>query len=418
MKKSKKIISVLLIFVMATLLMTGCSKEEQKLYGFLKEISSFEAAHQQGEISLDIQQVPEDLLQEVASNFNFNLKTLKNYSLIYEMKQDTKTMNAEVVFYIYDKANKKKTPFITSMTDGDIVYVKVDDMVNFINKATKDELVKEQLTYLFGSAQYISMTHEEVIDLYMELLPITTEAEKQILKTTLGQALDKENALKQRDEIMSFISPFMEKVAKIYEGFETNLITEENNKLILSVGTVEVFDLLKGFINYSIDNAEEVAVLLKEFVPVYLEYAQKQAEKAFIAQGMEEELAEMDLQMDQVALEINSKIDEFVAMVKGNEEEYKAMVAMFIDMASGQVQGAAGDSALNMTFEKTGDKTYKTVTELKVNFSDGAEKVAFNLNVTETTKAMDSFKITKPTKNIMTGEIYFGKIQKMMLEME
>ncbi|SNS44411.1 hypothetical protein SAMN05446037_101053 [Anaerovirgula multivorans] len=42
-----------------------------------------------------------------------------------------------------------------------------------------DELVKEQLTALFGDAQYISMTSEE---------------------------------------IMSFISPFMEKIAKTYAG--------------------------------------------------------------------------------------------------------------------------------------------------------------------------------------------------------
>ncbi|SNS44275.1 hypothetical protein SAMN05446037_101047 [Anaerovirgula multivorans] len=416
MKRSKKLISVLLVFLMVTLLITGCSKEEQKLYGLMKEMSSLEASQQNGEISLDINQLPEEFLEEAASQLGFSLEMLQNYSIIYEMKQDTQTMNAELVLSIYDKVNKEQIPFITSMSDGDMVYVKVDDMINFIKTVTKDDLAKEQLTYLFGDAQYISMTNEEIIDFYIELLPASSEAEKQILKNTLSQSLDKESVLKQREEVMSFISPLMGKIAKTYDGFETSLVTEEDNKLILSVGTVEIFDVVKGFVNYSIDHADEVAVLLKEIVPAYLEYTQKQMHQVFVAQGMEEEIEEMDIQMDDIAIEINSKIDEFAEMVNGNEEEYKAMVAMFIDMASEEVKAATGDSALNITLEKIGDATYTTVVDLKVDAEQ--EQVAFNLNVTETTKSINSFKITKPTQNVMAGDVYFEKIQDIMAEIE
>lgn len=416
MKRSKKLISVLLVFLMVTLLITGCSKEEQKLYGLMKEMSSLQATQQHGEISLDIDQLPEEFLEEAASQLGFSLDMLQNYSIIYEMKQDVETMNAELVLSIYDKVNKEQIPFITSMSDGDMVYVKVDDMINFIKTVAKDDLVKEQLTYLFGDAQYISMTNKEIIDFYMELLPASSEAEKQIFKNALNQTLDKESVLKQREEAMNFISPLMEKIAKTYGGFETNLVTEEGNKLILSVGTVEIFDVLKSFINYSIDHADEVAVLLKEIVPAYLEYTQKQMHQVFMAQGMEEEIEEMDIQMDQVAVEINSKIDEFAETIKGNEEEYKAMVAMFMDMVSEEVKSATGDSALNLTFEKTGDAAYATVVELKIDVEQ--EQVAFSLNVTETTKSINSFKITKPTENVMAGDVYFEKIQDVMAEIE
>ncbi|KAB3529287.1 hypothetical protein F8154_14825 [Alkaliphilus pronyensis] len=409
MKKSiKKALSILLVLMVTTMLITGCSIEEKKLYDLMDEKSQIPVSKQYGEITLDIEEIPVDILETMGYEYSYFFELLQNKSIYYETKQDNETMNVDMSIYIMDIETKEKTPFISAMFDGDMVYVKIDDMVNVLLDYLTDDLSKAELIYVFDDVQYISLTTEQIMDFYLDAISIEDESQKEMISKMMTDALDKEIMEEKRQETLEFFSPLLSKIAATFNGFETKLVTEEDNKLVVSIGVLELLDTVNGLVQYSIDNIDEVAALVKEIVPAYLDFSVKQ-----MVGISEEEKIDMEMQMDMVKYQLITAIDVMVEDIKANKELYKEIAEESINKSKGDFVSMVGNSRLNMTFEKTEDNKYITNTDLKVNADYGDDRVAFTLRVTDTLQPIESFQITKPTENVMGYEEYLERVNSL-----
>ncbi|SNR87561.1 hypothetical protein SAMN05446037_1001170 [Anaerovirgula multivorans] len=430
MKKYKKIVSSVVLIFMILTFTTACSSPEEELSfeGLIEEMEQLEKYETQGEISINIKELPQSFLENLDDESQLVLNAIENYSFIYEFKEDTNTRQAALTLFVNDKINNEKIPFLSILSNEDTYYVKIDDIKNFIEKFVDTNSLPQEINtafaLIFGDTEYISFTVEEILDLYIDVLELSgemDEGEIDFLKQVISNAsFDQEFLQQEQNEMIERFEPFVEKAMDIYSNLKMDLVNQENNKFTISISIIDFLDLVQDFTNYSIDNANEVGELLKEFLPVYIETVKEQMYDNNMM-GMyfdETEIESLTVEFDTMLEEISNQIDYFVEEVSSNKEHYKSMVDASMDTLRSEVQNYAENTKLNIIFEKIDSHTYETIINLNIDINTGVEKIAFDFFMERTIKALDSFEITMPTDNVMEGRTFFNRVENIIETMQ
>lgn len=409
MRKYSKIISSVIVIFMVSLFATGCSsghlaKDELGFIKLMNEMNKIETYQSNGEISLDIKEMPEDIIDDEAL---LVLDALKNYSIKYEIKQDITTMNYELSLFLNNKNNNQKILFMSMVSNGEIHYIKIDDMKKVISKFADvpRQEIDAAFAYAFGDAQYISFTNEQLIDFYLENLELSavmSETELESFREGMEELLDPEKLLDKQEKIQKSYYPYLIKAANIYKNFDSglDLISHDNNKYTLSISALDLLKLVESFLNYTIDHVTEVGEFYKTFIPFYFESANELygGNMEIITQA-QNELANLDVYIDQVVTEVNA-----------NKDQYKAMVTTTMAELRSELEKYAKDTKLTVELEKVNSSTYESSVTLNLDITDGGERMAFDFVTHNTTKVLKSFKATLPTKNVMDMEAFMERV--------
>lgn len=378
--KLKKNFSLALAIIMLVSLLTGCSSAEWGFFNLSQEASALEKYQVTAEMGLSLDHIDSELIAGQTEQFSKVQSVLNNYNLVMDCKVDTIDSKLNFTYYIKDKNTAEQKEVLNLQSDGNKIYIKVDDLFNFI-KSFGNEEVNRNIDQAFANVQYISIDREEMKDI-------------------LKDAYDNEVIAEQMTRIYFDFGSFTEQnrawqdiykglMEEVYDEYEMGIIKEDNNKYTVSLTLQDAVNVFASFAHYTIDHIEELGAYLKESVS-NLNDVQTQL------------LSIYELDVDS----FNSTIDNLVKNVQENKELYKSQ----IDFATLSTENPTFDSMwegtqFDYSFRKTKDNAYVADLNAKINYNDPVTaknvlKASFTLK--ETIKAIDSVTIVAPTENVLT----------------
>ncbi|NLJ88345.1 MAG: hypothetical protein GX327_06115 [Epulopiscium sp.] len=377
----KKAFSLLLVLTMTISFLSGCSSEEIALYNLAKEANSLERYVAMGEVECSIDY--EDALLDEFISF------LDKYSFLYEIKIDINNSLVDGSYYIKDKKDNKVTPIVTLKSNGETIYVKIDDLLNFVNTIAGDESYENPFES-FGDVKYISFSRDD----FVEILS-ASYGNYELAEQMASVYFDMKSYKVKNQAGMDIIG---DTVFEVYKDYEMGIVKENgNNKYSLSVNAEETVAVIASLINYTIDNIEKIEAYSKASLSVLSE-SEKQA---LITNGI-------------TVNDLMNGINEMVTDISSNKEEYKKEINDSLDLTKEEVKRLFGNSKIDYSFEKTSDNKYVGNLNVLVEYKDpDTNKNLFKatLSIKNGYYAIDAFSVEAPTENVisikeLTEDIY------------
>lgn len=368
--KKIRVFPLVLIMVMIFSLLTGCSKEEKGLYNLSQEMNGLDKYQITGEMSFSLDQVDPELFGLSSQELSLVQSILNNYNFTFDAKIDTVASKLIFTNYIQNKNTGEQKVLLTVLSDGNKVYLKMDDFFNYI-KSFGNEETNREIDREFASVQYISIDRQEMKDMFTELYNSELLAE-QLTKVYF----DLGSFVKMNKEWQKNYKDLMEKV---YDEYEMGIVKESNNKYTVSLSLQDTVNVFASFLKYSIDHIEELDVYLKQEIP------------------------NLGLDNDKIN-EVNMFLNSMVNNIKDNKELYKSQIDLGLSAVDSSISMWEG-SQFEYSLEKTKDNAYVVDFSGKINYHDAAnaeKSFKGSCIVKQTVKGIDSVTFTVPTENILT----------------
>lgn len=380
MKLRKSVSTVLALLIFITFI-TGCSNIEWDFYNLSKEINNLEQYHITNEMGFSLEHISPEITGVDEEKISILNSIIKKYHIITDLKVDKISSKFIYTYYLKDKNTGEVQEILNSQSDGNVLYVRVDKLFNFI-KSFGDEEVNNEVNQVFANVQYISIEKEEMKNLLKEsydndelLAEKTTE-----MFFNFGTYMDKNKVWREMAEGL---------LKDVYDGYEMGIVKEDNNRYTISLTVEDGVMVFASLIKYSIDNIEEIGSYLKEFIKT-LDSTEKQLL-----------LRAYNLDLDNFI----ENIDTMIENIKANKDTY----TYYIDLMTSNIQNFKTinyweGTKINYSLEKTNDNEYKVDLNGTINYNMSAAeqntlKVVFSQKSTINT--IDDISIVHPTENIM-----------------
>ncbi|TCK92834.1 copper amine oxidase-like protein [Natranaerovirga hydrolytica] len=361
----KKIIS--LFMALSMILMVGCnSPAAQGYYELTKEMFDLQlnnAIESEGEIIFELTEVPEEFLENETALLVYYL--LQDYSLVANTKMDLQQEQYVIDLSIKNRTSGELTEFISMFEVDGTLYVKFDGLVSLLQSIDNEEL-NLVLDMIPDDIQYISMNTEEMEAFYstyysdMPMSFSTASLEADYFETVFG---------------------FMDSFIEAYSQFEFDFIEEVDGGYTIKIKAEDIMPLLSSFLEYTIDNIEEVG---KAYLGVLDLYSDEEIEMLF---WMEREAVEEEFEL---------AIEE----IAEDKESIKELLSM-LDVYAPMVTAILGETEMEMTVSKTDDNTYESNTSLFMDIVYEDINVAFKLSSDEKMTVIEGFDIEIPTEGVL-----------------
>lgn len=374
MKKSNclKAIAVLLVLALS-LGLTGCGQAELGYIGLYKEMMNQNLFEATGSMSIQINDLPQSWRDGAGKDQLAKLeKVLADYSLTYTSKVDYPNNLAEVKFFIKEQTTGTEREILSVTMKDDVCYIRIKEAVEFA-KSFNDEDLNKQLDELFGDAEYLSLSNDEL----KQLSTVTPNA------VTVQQTLDLN---KQKEFALLWIDLLNNLATKTYDKYDSGLFEKNGNKYVLTIEAADLQPFVKTFATYTINNIEKLGPCLK----------------TFISNLTEDQMARLGMNAD-MKLQALLGIDTMVAEVTTNRDKYLTNINT-IDAATEEFNKFQG-SKLISTLEKSGTNNYQADTTLQIKYADpnkegGALDVA--LVAEESYRPCAGFTVETPAAGVLT----------------
>jgi Ca2+-binding EF-hand superfamily protein len=387
--KLGKWLSVLLIFLLAAVLLTGCNSAEKGFFNLSKEGSNHKIYEETGEISIDIKQLPLEFTEDKEEDQLIAQQLLKGFSLTYKAEVDSEKQIMELTCYLKEKDANKEQRIFSFINVGNTGYINVRDLLQLIKIIGSPELYR-QMGQAFGNAEYLSISNQELSNMLQQM---DAELEGDYFQSLLDMNYQK----KQQALYERLIEGLMQDV---YDKYESGIVRKEGNKYIISMDAHGFVKLIRPFMAYTIDNIDSLGTFLKKTVNS-LEY---------------EEFKMLGLDPEEEGAYLES-IDAFVIDVKDNGSQYLVM----LEEAAKEAEKIANDifdgSKLIATFEKLGSTGYKSNMELNIAVKDPEQPkdgFAFELHQNDIVKVRDSIGVSAPVTDIISFTEFHKRLPKVM----
>lgn len=383
MKMKRSMIALVAIILIAGLLV-GCSSTELGFFKLYREMSSLKTYEYNGEIFIDLEQIPEQMISDADSQKRATKlqEVLEQFSIIYKGRTDIEKNTFIYDFYLKDRRSGEERGLTSLLYKDGIIYVQVKEAVAFL-KTFNDEEFNQELDRFLGDTEYISFDLREYQELYgMSMMDMPFD------NTNLN------NIHAQQNIYYNFFSGLMNEV---YEDFETDMVTKNGGKYTLTLDAEKAVNLLYPLLIYTIENFEDFGTYLKTF-------ADGLSTEEMALLGIEPYmLEEFNSFMDIVVVDVTANADQYLQKIKEElEPEIREELREFLEMTEG--------SKILTSIEKIGDGSYETsmVIDLKIKETEGSGENILNaaLTVKNTIKPSAGFDIVVP----VTGVVSFGDL--------
>lgn len=379
--KFRKGFSLILVMAMLMSLLAGCSNAEWGLYNLSQEINDLEKYETTGEMGITLDYINPELAGTSSEMISQIQSVLNEYSLTFNAEADVKASKLVFTYYFKNKNTGEQKEIMHLQSDGDTLYIKVDDLFNFMKSFGNEEL-NTGIDQIFANVQYISIGKEEMKELLLKAYMGNEELAELVTQVYFDFGTFYE-------QNKSWQGLFEGLIKDVYDDYEMGIVKEDKNKYTVSLSLEGMVDVLASFANYSIDHIEELGSYLTTSVND-LNDSQKQL------------LGLYDMEVDNIDEEINT----WVEMIKTDKDTFKSQIDLMISYAKNpEIKKAWEGTQLDYFFEKTDDDVYKTGYNGTVSYIDPITKanmfkVSFVIN--QTVKEIDSVSITTPTENVLT----------------
>jgi len=369
----KKKLSVLfLMLLLTTILFTGCTQTEKGFFSICEEASKLNTFENSGEFTLKFE-IPSLLTNFIATDdISSNLiNTFAQEETVfkYTSKMDKEKGLFDYDFFIVDKASGTDKLLTKIIINNDVLYVKVDELVNIIQTLSEsgyDTSDFNEMTAILGDKEYISMTIDEYLQaLGTEDLTLKMFKQNGFFNNSLGEMYQR----------LVFGLP------DAYQNYTINSITKVGNKYSLTLNGNDITNLLVGFLNYSVNNIGDIG-----------NYA-----TSFIQNLSTAEMDLLDIQ-EQDKTMVMGYILMGVSEVQGNSEKYLQEIAKIQPVMQDQdIKDVLDALTLTSSLEKTGNGIYESNFNFTFNYEKDEELCHIQLNNTDTITACNPFVISLPT---------------------
>jgi len=361
----KKSIALFFTMIMMISFTVGCSSVEWGVYNLSKEMGSLEKYQVTGEIGVTL-----DNFDSQDTYFNTEFvspiqEVLNQYSLVFDSKIDTKASKMMITYYIKDKNNGSKEVVTSLLSDGNVIYIKANDLFEFI----KNKL-GEDLTQIYGDVQYISINKEEMKELLMETYNEELADLIYDVCFNLGSYTEQNRAWQ---------NVFEGAMKEVYDKYDMGIIKKGKDKYTISLTPEIIIKTFTSLANYSIDNIDNLGSYMKKSIGS-LDDSQKQLLKIY----------DIDLS------NFENDIDKVVKEVRENKEFFKgAMDEIIVSVDNNEIIDSIKGTKMDYSLEKTKEGIYKINYNAILNINDELSKK----NILKTTITMDQ--TIKPINDII-----------------
>ena len=416
--KMKKLISILLVGILTMSLFVGCAREELSYYKLYKEINTLmlsKPMHTEGTMTFNLDTLPQELLASgmdasETEVLNEVVEFINDNSITYSIDSDAMNHQTVAVIDLYSTSADKYTPLFTVLRDVDTTYVKVDDYIQFaglmVTKFGGEEMNVEfmdEMNEVMRDTEYVSVSDEELITFYANMLGSSMGQEDvDMFMEQLREQLDPEMKKDQADMYYDIMDNLLEKV---YSSYSMDIVEkEDNNKYSMTFDADNLGDTVIGFLDYSLDNSDELVDTLREFL---LDLSDEEYSMLVGAYAMN--------MMNQKMLVdgLDSMSEDFAE----NKDEYKAQLEQGLLLYNNIYKAYIDGSELQITLGEE-DDVYTQDISLKVQVNDiENEQVAFEATMTinETYEETEPiFQVGEPAEGVVTFTELLDQFPKTM----
>jgi len=378
--RKRKWTGLVLILTLLLGIMSGCSPVEKDYFNLASEMSGLKAFQQSGSIELSIAQMPDDFYDENVTREKVQ-EVLEKYRIDFVAAVDYEKNILNYDFAIVDKNTGEKIAAVSALYKNNTYYIKVDEMVAFLKQFAGDE-EKQEIDKLWAGVEYISLSSQD----FQQIVADDSEAGDQDIFA----------AAAKRQQISLNLMESL--INNVYDNFESNLISQNNNQYILTLRGDCLIDNLKPFIVYSINNIDKLGATLSGFV-----------------NGLSPSDMETLGLTGVTKEEIQEDIAEMVLDVTHNRAEYLAEFESESVQADEELRELFGDSVLTCTYEKVDARNYKSSLKLRLNITDeGMQEMDLTLSLNSNIKAGSFKEPSIPTGNIISFEKLQERLPKIL----
>ncbi len=366
----------LLLIVLFSFSIVGCSPAEKAFYKMTSEISNYDCAEMSGSIKVDLKQLPASVTGEM-DEFVFNIlnRMLSNMSLEYKQKIDYNKNLYQLDFFIKENTSNAKKQILSLLIKDDMAYVKARGLFELMNTFGEDGDY-DKWSQSFRENEWVSMSRDE-LDSLMGL------SENEFA----GSPFDFSRQLQQKALIDDVTNQLM---SDVLAGYETGCIKKSGNKYVLTLTAENVHRIFTSFSIYCLQNIDNVDKFLHAVL-------NNLTDEQLGALGMDEDMRKEALQaLDKMMIDLISNQSRFQTSISESNEDW--------DEAKALLQG----SKLVYSIERTGAKAFNesTVLDLKVNNEeDVAENAQIKLTIQTAVSARSSINVAVPADAISLTEL-------------
>jgi hypothetical protein len=386
----KKLLALGLILILAMGILTGCSPTEKEYYNLTMEASNQKVYEYSGIIDLNLTQLPETMFEgEKALSKELITKAIDHHRIDYSGKADLNQGIFQNNFTIVDIATGKQTAFLSLIYKNDVLYIKVDDMINYLKTFGNSE-ANLKLDRLFGDTQYVSITGQDL----EAMMPPGNQ--KYFSSNLLQQSAQQQRILQRL---------FADLINNTYDKYTSNLISKNNNSYVFTVRAADSIDIVKPMLEYTIKNIDKFGMVLKTFVNSL----------------SDEECANLGFPSEMKS-QAPTGIDLMVLMVNKNRDKYLSDIGEMDTLAArDSLIKTVNDSEMVSTIQKNNANTYDMTNKIYVHITPerATDELAFTINIKETLKASNAIQVLAPTGTITAfTEIAKRMPQKMNVQVD
>lgn len=379
-----KLVTVFLIMLLTVTLITGCSLEEQEFLTLQKEISELTLYESSGEMVFSLQGLPVPSTNDPAEVLLFNVLQ-KGIKINYTGKADLEKGTIEYTYsYVNDTLGTEQV-LTKVIGQGNIMYIKIDELVNFF-KTLGDTEISKELQEVFGDTEYLSMTIEE----YYESLGVTQQ--DQPLAMLYPDSFTD-------NDLNKLLQKLMLTFPEAYQNYSTGLLQKSGNTYSWQVSGGDAVRFLRTFLEYTLNNLPALQNWLD----------------SFINNLSNEEMTLLGLEPQQKA-EYQMLLNMMFTELTPNKEQYlQELNALMTELEQDQeTQTLLEGFKLTYNLTKNGTNAYSCDYVFNMNFKDAANEVGLQMAINTEIAPTAPWNLTLPTSGVMTYTELLNKITKTM----
>ncbi len=416
-RRMKRMISILLVTILTMSVFAGCAREELSFYNLYKDLNELvlsKPVRSEGKVSFSLDTLPQEMLESGMDDseievINGVIAFTNDNSFVYTMDSDVKNNKTVAQFDLSSNNADESIPLMTVIRNVDTTYVKLDDYIQaikdvFSSFVTEEEMIQlnDEFDSVFGGIEYISISDEELITFYANLLGSTSgsSVEGELIAEQFKGQLDAGARQKQSEAYSRFVDQMLEEV---YSDYSMDIVEKEDDKYSITFDADNLGDTVIGFLDYSLENSEDLVDAISEYI---LELSDEEYSLLVGVYAMD--MMNKELLVD----ELKDASEDFIDNKDQYKDDLEEALVLYNSMMKAYIEG----SMLTFTIGEE-DDVFTRDTMLKVQVNDIVdESVTFDATMTinESFEEIDSFDVEVPTDNVVTFTEYLDRMPKSM----
>ncbi|NPV92883.1 MAG: hypothetical protein HPY50_19115 [Firmicutes bacterium] len=371
----KKMVALFLILVFTAAIIAGCSPVERGFYELVKEVSNSNSYEFKGSMEVTVEQLPQGAFKgSPAITEDVFKQMVNNNRLEYQGRVDYNQGVLLYQFTLVDKTTNAQTALTTVILKDNKIYLKVDDLINYIGKWSSGE-EKQKLDEVFKGVEYLCISSQEI--------------QEQIKLPPGSPSLWGNNILRESKETHSlYMSLYDKLVYDAYGKYSGNLITKDGNRYKVSLRFADAGKAFEPLAVYTINNIYQVGTVLKSF---FSGLSDNELERLKLSREVNESIV--------------SGIDDMIDDVELNRTDYLDKLGKGVDEVNAELAKNLGDSGFEMTLEKKDSRTYESSAKINLNLTDMSDSLKLVLSTQDSSTVGVDVKVEAPSNFITYSEL-------------